>query len=396
VRGDGQAERLIAPLSQPLAGGGSSRPAYPLGLVGLDISTVVTRAEERARVDILGLRTSAAATGEEWGDLPLAPALADWYIPQPALTGVSKQPTIAPLAAAPGSVLSLQLDAGISAQATILPLVFGLRPGAPLTTDSIPILVDARLLEQAGLRVGDTLQLTLHGTALRGAIVGALRGFPTLDPDGGPFIVADLPTIDALQTAPGATLTDPTQYWLAVQPGRDAAVADRLRREPFYSPAVLSRTAQAAQLRTNPLALGTIGALALGLVAATLVAILGFAVNAAASARERLAEFALLRALGLHPRQLVAWLSLEQGLTVALSLLGGALLGLALTRLVLPLIALTQAGAAATPPVQVVIPWATVGLLTGGLLVALAGAAAILAASLRRLGLGATLRTGGE
>ena len=81
---------------------------------------------------------------------------------------------------------------------------------------------------------------------------------------------------------------------------------------------------------------------------------------------------------------------------MALSLLGGALLGLALTRLVLPLIALTQAGTAATPAVQVVVPWATVGLLTGGLLAALAGAAAILAASLRRLGLGATLRTGGE
>ncbi|HEX5501552.1 MAG TPA: FtsX-like permease family protein, partial [Thermomicrobiales bacterium] len=396
VRDDGQTARLIVPLGQPLAGGGSSRPAYPLGLVGLDISTVVTRVEERARVDLLGVRASDAAAGEDWGDVPLAPAPADWQLAQSPFRGGGQPPTIERLAAGPGSVLSLRLDTGVASRAIILPLTYGLRAGPPLPPAPIPILVDARLLERARLRVGDTIALTLNGASRQGQIVGALRGFPTLDPGDAPFIVADLPTLDALQTAPGAALFDPTEYWLAVQPGRDAAVAGRLRGAPFSSPLVLSRAARAAELRSNPLALGTIGALALGFAAAAAVAVLGFAVNAAASARERLAEFALLRAIGLHPRQLVAWLSLEQGLTVALSLLGGALLGLALTRLVLPLITLTQAGTAATPPARVVVPWTTVGLLTGGLLVALVGTAAILAASLRRLGLGATLRTGGE
>ncbi|HET8628819.1 MAG TPA: FtsX-like permease family protein [Thermomicrobiales bacterium] len=396
VRDDGQVERKIVPLGQPLAGGGDSRPTYPLGLVGLDISTVVTSVEERAQVDLLGLRASDAATGEGWGDVPLTPAPADWQIAQSPVTGGGQAPTIERLAAAPGSVLSLRIDTGVASRGRLLPLTYGLRAGAPLPPAPIPILVGAHLLDQAHLRVGDTIALTLNGAARQGEIVGALRGFPTLDPGDATFIVADLPTLDALQTAPGAALFDPTEYWLAAAPGRDAAVTDQLRRAPFSSPLVLSRTALAGQLRTNPLALGTIGALALGFVAAAVVAVLGFAVNAAASARERLAEFALLRAIGLHPRQLVAWLSLEQGLTVALSLLGGALLGLALTRLVLPLIALTQAGTAATPPVRVVVPWPTVGLLTGGLLVALVGAVAILAASLRRLGLGAVLRTGGE
>lgn len=396
VRGDGQNERLIMPLSQPLPGGGMTRPAYPLSLIGLDIGTVVTRIEERAQVEILGLRTSSATTGDDWATLPLTPAPQNWVFAQSDLAIVSRQPTIQPRATAPGSALSVQISTGMAAQNTTLPITFGLRAGSAVTLPSVPVLIDERLLQQSRTRVGDTLEIRLNGAARRIEIVGTLRGFPTIESGDAPFIVADLPTLAALQTGPGANITDPQQYWLAAEPGRDGAVAEQLRREPFYSPTVLSRSTLAAQLQTNPLALGTIGALALGFVAAALVAILGFAVNAAASARERLAEFALLRALGLAPRQLVAWLSLEQGLTVALSLLGGALLGVALTRLVLPLVALTQAGTVATPPVLVVIPWLTVSLLAGGLLAALAGAAAVLAAVLRRLGLGATLRTGGE
>jgi ABC-type antimicrobial peptide transport system permease subunit len=103
-----------------------------------------------------------------------------------------------------------------------------------------------------------------------------------------------------------------------------------------------------------------------------------------------------LRALGLHPRQLVASLSLEQGITVALSLIGGLLLGLLLARLVLPLVSLTQAGVAAVPSTRVIVPWLTIILLVGGVLVALVGVGAILGMVLRRTGLGGALRVAEE
>ena len=123
---------------------------------------------------------------------------------------------------------------------------------------------------------------------------------------------------------------------------------------------------------------------------------ISFALSAAIAARERQAEFALLRALGLHPRQLVAWLSLEQGITVGLSLLGGLLLGLLLAWLVLPLVTLTQAGTTAVPATRVTIPWGTVALLVGGVLAVLVGIGAVLGALLRRIGLGGALRVAEE
>ena len=70
-------------------------------------------------------------------------------------------------------------------------------------------------------------------------------------------------------------------------------------------------------LATDPVALGIIGVLGIGVVAAGLFAVVGFIVSAAVSARERVTEFALLRALGLSSSQLSGWLSLENATLAA-------------------------------------------------------------------------------
>jgi ABC-type antimicrobial peptide transport system permease subunit len=159
---------------------------------------------------------------------------------------------------------------------------------------------------------------------------------------------------------------------------------------------VFDRVERGKTLRTDPVALGIIGALSLGFVAAVLFAVIGFAVSAAVSSRERLTEFALLRALGLSTGQLSSWLSLENGLLVALSLAGGTGLGLLLAWLVLPLVSLTQAAGRVVPGVQVVVPWGTVALLELGMLLALVVVVGSLAWALRRVGLGSVLRLGEE
>jgi ABC-type antimicrobial peptide transport system permease subunit len=149
-------------------------------------------------------------------------------------------------------------------------------------------------------------------------------------------------------------------------------------------------------LRTDPVALGILGALSLGFVAAALFAAIGFAVSSAVSARERLTEFALLRALGLSTRQLSSWLSLENGLLVAFSLASGTALGLVMAYFILPLVSLTQAAAQTIPDITVVIPWRSVLILEGTSLVALVIVVLVLATMLRRIGLGSSLRLGEE
>jgi ABC-type antimicrobial peptide transport system permease subunit len=124
--------------------------------------------------------------------------------------------------------------------------------------------------------------------------------------------------------------------------------------------------------------------------------VIGFVVSAAVSAHERLTEFSLLRALGLSPRQLSGWLSLENGLLVLISLIGGTALGLLMAWMVLPFVTLTQDASTVVPGIIVAIPWGSILLLEGITIGALALVVLALAFLLRRVGLGTVLRLGEE
>ena len=207
-------------------------------------------------------------------------------------------------------------------------------------------------------------------------------------------MILDLPTFQMMNYLAGARIEQPDEYWLAVTPGSEAAVAEEMKGQPLLAPTTFDRLENADSLKNDPVALGTIGSLALGFIAAAVFAGVGFTVSAAVSARERLTEFGLMRALGLSQRQLVSWLSIEQGALVVASLVIGTLIGLFLTTLILPLVAITQEGARALPEVVIVYPWATVAWLEAAVLAVLLVIVSMLAVLLRRLGLGSLLRLG--
>jgi ABC-type antimicrobial peptide transport system permease subunit len=141
-------------------------------------------------------------------------------------------------------------------------------------------------------------------------------------------------------------------------------------------------------------ALGIIGALSLGFVVAGLFAVIGLAVSAAVSARQRRTEFALLRALGLSSGQLSGWLWLENAGVVVVSLAAGTGLGLLIGWVVLPFVTVTQEAAAPFPPPLVQTPWLEIGLLVMVSTLALGVTVVVLAAVLRRIGIGSVLRMG--
>jgi ABC-type antimicrobial peptide transport system permease subunit len=141
-------------------------------------------------------------------------------------------------------------------------------------------------------------------------------------------------------------------------------------------------------------ALGIIGALAIGFVAAAMFAVVGFIVSAAVSARERVTEFALLRALGLSSGQLSSWLSLENAVLAGVSLVTGSLLGLVIAWVVLPFVTVTQTASTPYPPVSLTVPWLVIGILEVVAIVALTTTVIVLAWLLRRVGLASALRLG--
>jgi ABC-type antimicrobial peptide transport system permease subunit len=186
----------------------------------------------------------------------------------------------------------------------------------------------------------------------------------------------------------------PDEWWFAVDDGALDATVAALEDRPIDSRSVVSQAARARALATDPVALGIIGALSIGFVAATLFAVVGFVVSAAVSARERVSEFALLRALGLSSGQLSSWLSLENAVLAAVSLVAGCALGLVIAWVVLPFVTVTQEARTPFPPVNLDVPWVTIGGLVLAGILALAATILVLAWLLRRIGLAAVLRTG--
>jgi hypothetical protein len=258
----------------------------------------------------------------------------------------------------------------------------------------IPALASERLLSLTGIAVGDTVELGQLITRRSYEIVGTVSAFPTVDP-AQPFLVVDIGELALADERAGRDLAA-GEWWLSVDPDRADAVVSELARDPFSAVSVTSRDELQRELLSDPVALGLIGALVLGALAAVAFATIGFFVSAVVSTRERLGEFALLQAIGLSHRQLSAWLAIENAFLLVIGLVAGTGLGLVLAWVVLPFVALTQEAAIAVPPVQVVIPWPIYGLLYLVALAALAVTVLVIGGLLGRVRVSGVLRSGGE
>lgn len=384
---DGRTHHLVFGLTYRTATGTVATPVYPLRLVSIELG--LQGFGQRGRFELVAARTSTTPDGSGGTDLPLEPQDLIW---QTTVTNSFDPPSAVTTQSPDGAVLTALVSTGTGPQ-TSVPL--RLVPDGPRPAETIAAVVDTRLLDATQTTVGDTLQLDLAGKVRPVTITGVVDAFPTLDP-AAPALVVDYPTLLALRYESGVQVQDSPQWWLTTAPGTSVRVGHALAAPPFSSPTVLTIDGVHATLVSDPVALGTIGAFALGLVAAALLAVIGFATGAAMTARERLTEFAVLRSIGLSTRRLARWLALEHGLLVGFGLAVGTALGVALAWFVLPLVSLTQAAAATVPPVTVVVPWSAVGALLAAVLVVLVATVAVLAGTLSRRGLGSSLRMGEE
>ncbi len=366
----------------------------PLELAGLQFDLWLP--DNTALTDgSLGFAAIAAGPSPDgpWTDLAVPPS--GWAA---SLAQGAQVPNRLPAAAVRGS--SAQI-----ASAGSRSLVFGngtrLRAArltfvpAGLAADRAPVPVIANRAFQSATATapGDTIDGTVDGTAATLEVAAVVDAFPTTDPTK-PLVVLDEPTLGLLRLVGANDPRSPDEWWIAVADGRSEAVAAALRAGPFNSAQVVTATDLATGFSSDPVAVGTLGALAIGFIATGLLAVLGLVVSTAVSARERRTEFALLRALGLSGKQLSSWLWLENGSLALVSLLAGTGLGLLVAWLVLPFVTTTQAAAAPVPPVVVEVPWDRVLELDAACALAVAGALLAISRLMRRLGLANVLRAG--
>lgn len=383
--------RLTVDLTADLAGDSLARPAYPLSLVNVEIQSQVPSSYSRdVLLDFIDIGVTQA--DGSWEPAPMSFELEDVAVSTSQVAFVNRSPVVRPTAPSRPGVLTLQIETGEGFGTA--PAYFSVRPSGTTLPETFPVVVSEALVESGFVDLGQVLaapQLRL-GNA-RAVVAGTVASFPTVRDDTETALVVDLPTYQMLDYEPGFGLDRVDEYWLSVS-GEPEAVLASLETPPLNSFATEGVEELVDELVSDPVALGTIGALTVGFVAAAVFAAVGFAVSATVSARERLVEFALLRALGLSPRQLGSWLVLEQGALVVASLVLGTAVGVLLTAVILPLITLTQSGGPAVPDVIVVYPWRTVVVLEVSVLAVLAAIVAILTSVLRRVGLGSMLRLG--
>ncbi|HWH37918.1 MAG TPA: FtsX-like permease family protein [Candidatus Limnocylindrales bacterium] len=383
----GDAAPHLLPLQQARFGDGERRLVFDLPdaphedarLVAVDMH-LGTPAPAIGDLRLLRVEASPSAAGDDWTTVVEADALEDWSIiyrrssaPRPG-TPITGAPThdfggplvgFTRLSQVPRCLtwISGDLEGGCRDVHQDL-----YRWSSQASFATLPAIASDAFLAASGSAVGDDLTISWFG-AIEVRMIGRLASFPSLDPQV-PFLIIDRATLNRLRSDRQLDAAVPTEWWLRVDDAHLAEIESAARRPPIAAAEVVSRDGLTRTLQRDPLALGLVGALLLGSLAAAAFAALGLIVTAVVSARERIGEVALLRALGVSRRQVVALLSIEQGFLLGLGLLAGAGLGGLIAVLVLPQAPLNRSGAAVVPPPEIVVPWGLAALVVvGGLVV---------------------------
>ena len=242
-----------------------------------------------------------------------------------------------------------------------------LRARQPTDGKPIPLVVSPRLAEAAG--PGGILPVDVATGTLVGHVVGTVRRIPTVDED---VVIADEATL-ATALPPGSGTAN--EAWLDSAPGRADAVAAALRRPPFNTLEVTAHDALLADLRSEPLARGTLLTLAAAAVAALGLALAGLLLVVVSDLRDERGELFDLEAQGAGPNMLRRHLRLRTAFVAAFGLVGGIATGVALAALVVALVTLTAGAGSAELPLLLGVDWPVVSLglaayfLVAGLLV---------------------------
>ena len=215
--------------------------------------------------------------------------------------------------------------------------------------------------------------------------------FPTLDPEG-PFIVLNFEHVRELAALVNARrFRAPNELWI----GTDAPLERQVELVEFLqtrqSPSLVTHQVQhqdaqleVAQADPTLRASGT-GILTAAFSAVLGLSMLGFVVTLALGARNRVLEFAVLRAVGSSPLQILRSMVLEWGVVLAIGSTIGVLLGQRVATVMLSFLDVTEEGKKVVPPFTLETDWRTLGLGVGVLVaVAAVGLLFSWAAAVRR------------
>ena len=274
-------------------------------------------------------------------------------------------------------------DASTQALPTLLSLLDAKRDYS-ITHGAVPVIVDATVQSKLALHLGSTFLATVNPRSpndplpisdLPCVVVGIVQTIPTSDmsavgvdspyytPTGG--MLLDYRAYNTLYTQKiktilGANQSLPVNYvWLRTANDTSHVTSVRSILTNDIEKALVNlndRRAIIATLQANPLTITLIGILSIGTVATLLLAIVGDLLASWLSARARLTNFAVLRALGTSSRQVASVLIWEQALVYIIGVLLGIAFGSLLANTVSPTLINNSSSLQQRLPTHLVIP----------------------------------------
>jgi hypothetical protein len=251
-----------------------------------------------------------------------------------------------------------------------------LRPREP--TDGEPLRVIASPAVARVAAPGGRLTLDFEDERLSAQVVATARRFPTIQPDE-PFVVTEETRLATALDADAPGTGEPDELWLRVPPGAARAVRGAFQLPPFSALVQTSRTGLQEQRDHDPLARGVTYTLVGTTLVALALAVIGIAVTLLSDLRDESGHFFDLEAQGVSPATLRTQIRVRAFALVAFGVVGGVLIGLLLSRLVVSLVQVSVETTTPDPPLVENVGWTAVGVAVLAL-VAGVGLAAELAA----------------
>jgi hypothetical protein len=242
-------------------------------------------------------------------------------------------------------------------------------------TDARPVPVAATAGVAAAAGPGGVVALDVGSGRIVARVVASLRRAPTVDGDA---VLADEHTVATALNADAPGSGAATDVWVAAPSGGERQLEAALGRPPFDALSLTFHRRVLEDLRSDPLARGTLITLAGGALAALVLALAGILLGLLSDLRDERGELFDLEAQGAEPATLRRHLRLRAALVAAFGLVGGLVLGAVLVALVVSLVTLTAAAVGADLPLLLDADWAVLAL---GLVVYVAVGAVLVAAA---------------
>ncbi|MGZ8783052.1 MAG: FtsX-like permease family protein, partial [Gaiellaceae bacterium] len=224
-------------------------------------------------------------------------------------------------------------------------VVTRIRPRQPTDRAPVPVLATPRLAAAADAT--GLLPLQIAGEQITVRVVATVQRFPGVD---GQAVVGDADALAAVVNLarPGGARVN--EVWLRLRdPARRKAVDSALAAKPFDVLAVQSRHALEADARRDPIAHGTLLALAVAAATALALALAGILLTVLGDLRDERGELFDLEAQGAAPSLLRGVVRLRALVVAVAGLVAGGVAGIALAAVVTDLVGLTARATAAQP-----------------------------------------------